>query len=172
MKTLLLSLLAVVSVGCCPCMAQSVHFSRGSLVISDVYRKLVVKDTFSPHSWGEVVHAIQKRGQDYFIVVGVSELSKGYPPKGGNCGSGIESHIDWLHIRNGKLLDRQSGLYASCIHNRDGWAIKWESGLLHWTTQGRAPEGDPATGEFIDVTYTWAFDPAHPEAGIKERVGQ
>lgn len=149
--------------------AQKAYFVGESLVIIDGTRRIRLPNVIEPHPEYRVVHAVQKRSDAYFVVIGVSEWSRGYPPKNGHCGAGIESHIDWLHVRNGKIIERQSGLYESCFQNRDGYSIEWQRGVLHWSTTGqrRVEEGGQTT--FFPVDYSWVFDPAHPDKGIEER---
>jgi hypothetical protein len=148
--------------------AQKAHFVGESLVIADGTRRIRLPNVIEPHPEYRVVHAVQKHANDYFVVFGVSEWSRGYPPKNGNCGAGIESHIDWLHIRDGKIVQRQSGLYESCMLNRDGYSIEWQRGTLRWTTKGLRLEGEGLPPTFIWVNYSWTYDPAHPDKGIEE----
>lgn len=168
MKTCLAILIALSATLCSTCSAQRAHFVGESLVITDGTRRIRLPNVIEPHPEYRVIHAVQKRSDGYFVVIGVSEWSRGYPPKGGNCGAGIESHIDWLHVRDGKVIERQSGLYQSCVQNRDGYAIEWQHGILHWSTEGqrRVEEGGRTT--FIPVNYSWTFDPAQPNKGIEE----
>ena len=168
MKTTPLLLVALTAMVCSASIAQNAHFVGESLVITDGTQRVRLGVVTDQHPEYRVIHAIQKRGGEYFVVIGVSELSRGYPPKGGNCGAGIESHIDWLHVRDGKVIQRQSGLYESCFHNRDGYLIEWKLGILHWSAEGqrRVEEGGHVT--FIPVNYSWTFDPAHPDKGIEE----
>jgi hypothetical protein len=166
-KLVFLSLLAVASA---TCRAQQARFVGESLVITDGARRIRLAEVIEPHPEYRVVHSVQKRGADYFVVIGVSEWTRGYPPRDGNCGGGIESHIDWLHVRDSEIVERKSGLYESCRINREGYTIAWRRGLLHWTSQGaRSAEVDGRT-VIIPVKYTWTFDPAHPENGIEEHA--
>ena len=101
------------------------------------------------------------------MVIGSSELTRGWPPKGGNCGCGVESFIRWLHVRDGKVIATQEGLYESCALNRDGWNLGWKDGKLLWSTGGwqRSAEGStPPTA----ISLNWSYDPQHPDRGIAE----
>ena len=168
MKTSILFFIVLNVALCSMCHAQKARFVGESLVISDGTQKIRLPDVIDPHTMYHVVHAVQKRADEYFVVIGVSELTRGYPPRGGECGAGIESHIDWLRIHEGKIVELQSGLYESCRQNRDGYSIKWQDGVLHWSTAGqrRVEEGGHTT--FIPVSYSWTFDPAHADKGIAE----
>lgn len=163
-----LILVALTSMLCSVSQAQTAHFVGESLIVVDGTSRMRLPDIIEPYPEYRVIHAVQKRAGEYFVVIGVSELSRGYPPKGGNCGAGIESHIDWLHVHDGKIVQRQSGLYESCIQNRDGYSIDWQHGILRWSSEGqrRVEEGGRVT--FIPVSYSWTFDPAHPDKGIEE----
>ncbi len=155
---------------CSDGIAQTAHFAGESLVIMNAAHRILLPAVIESHSEYGVIHAVQKRAGDYFVVIGVSEWSRGYPPRGGNCGAGIESHIDWLHVHDGKVVRRQTGLYVSCIQNRDGYSIEWRHGVLHWSTEGQRRGGDDGRTTFIRVNYSWSFDPAHPENGIDEHA--
>lgn len=150
--------------------AQRVSFVGEALVITDGTHRIRLPNVIGPHPESRIVHAVQKRAGEYFIVIGVSELSRGYPPRNGYCGAGIESHIDWLHVQEGKIVERQSGLYASCWKNRDGYSIEWEHGVLLWSTEGQRVVEEGGQTTFIQVTYSWKFDPSHPEKGIEEHT--
>jgi hypothetical protein len=148
--------------------AQTAHFSGASLVVLDGAHRIRLPGIISPHSEHRIVHAVQRRGSDYYIVIGVSEWSRGYPPHSGYCGAGIESHIDWLHVRDGKVVKRQSGLYESCLINRGDYWIEWKDGILCWNSKGLRHDDDANPPKFVWVNYTWKFDPARPEKGIEE----
>jgi hypothetical protein len=154
---------------CSTSIAQKAHFVGDSLVITDGTRRVRLPNVIESYPEYRVVHAVQKRADDYFVVIGVSELSRGYPSRNGYCGAGIESHIDWLHIRDGKIVQRQSGLYESCLENRDGYSIEWQHGVLHWSTEGQRRVEEGGRTIFIPTSYSWTFDPAHPDKGIEER---
>ena len=168
MKAGILFFIVLNTAACSACHALSARFVGESLVISDDARRVRLPDLIEPYSEYHVVHAVLKRAGDYFVVVGISELSRGYPPKGGECGAGIESHIDWLRIHDGKIVERQSGLYESCFQNRFGYSIEWQNGVLHWSTEGQRRVEDSGHTTFIPMSYSWTFDPAHPDKGIEE----
>lgn len=92
-------------------------------------------------------------------------MTRGWPPKGGNCGAGIESYIRWVSVENGKISKNSVGLYESCRQSRDGWRIVWKGGKLVWTTQGSERIGQGSGGMFA---FQWVYDPSHPELGIEE----
>ncbi len=145
--------------------SPSVEFRDTKLVIRDGRKTFTLRDLIDPYAFFTICHAVQKRGHDYFVVYGSSEMSRGWPPRNGRCGSGIETYIRWLHINDGKIIDQQEGLYESCWKDRDGWLIEWSEGKLHWQADGFEHPDDSKT---ISVTYFWIYDPQHPEAGIAQ----
>lgn len=148
--------------------APSAGFRGENLVVRDGGRTLTIREILAPHARYSTIHGVQKRGGDYFVVYGTSELSRGWPPKGGNCGCGIESYLKWLQIRDGKVIAQQEGRYQSCFSNRDGWSIRWDKGKLVWSTNG-FDDRDPGSGKSPDdAVFTWTYDPAQPQAGIHE----
>ena len=144
------------------------RFDAEDLVIHDGKQMFRVPDILDSDAFYGTIHAVQRRGRDYFVVYGTSELSRGWPARDGNCGCGIESYIRWLHIRDGKTIAQQEGKQESCIANRDGWSIAWRQGRLVWSTEGMEHEGDRPTGRINLVSFTWSFDPACPASGIVE----
>jgi hypothetical protein len=152
----------------CANAAPRAAFDADDLVIRDGRRSSRLKGLLDRHAFYATIHAVQQRGPDLFVVYGTSEMSKGWPPRNGHCGCGIESYVRWLHIREGGIIARQEGRQESCFMNRDGWSIAWRQGKLVWNTEGIERHGDPVTGRIVPVAFTWTFDPAHPEKGIAE----
>jgi|GEM_PF-2576963 len=148
--------------------APSARFDAEDLVVRDCNHSIRLPDVLDTHAFHKIIHAIQQRGLDFYVVYGTSELSRGWPPKGGYCGCGLESYIRWLHIKDGKIIEEQEGRYESCIKNRDGWAINWRDGKLVWRSGGVEREGDSLPAKFVLFDYTWSYDPQHPESGISE----
>jgi hypothetical protein len=148
--------------------SPTARFQGMSLVLRDGDAKFVLPDLVDAYSFHETLHAIARRGRDYFIVYGSSEMTRGWPPRNGNCGAGIESFIRWIRVRDGKVLEEQEGLYESCLSNRDGWAICWKDGKLIWNTEGWKKEPSDPKVSAVSIRLEWIFDPAHPELGIKE----
>ncbi len=147
--------------------APEVKFDGESIVLKDNGRRYELPGMIDPFSFHETLHAVCRRGSDYFIVYGSSEMTRGWPPKNGNCGAGVESFIRWLHVRDGKVISQQEGLYVSCRQNRDGWRIGWTDHKLQWSAMGvKHTNGDPSKRELVDLS--WTFDPARPELGIIE----
>ena len=145
----------------------TVTFSRGTLILHTVRRVYKIRDVIDSRPFYTTVHAVHRRRDTYYVVFGNSEWSRGYPPRDGLCGSGIESDIRWLAIRDGEIVDEQKGLHESCFKNRSSGPIAWKKHKLVWVATGPDPdrEVDP-TG----VTFHWEFDPKHPEKGIVEKI--
>lgn len=148
--------------------SPSAKFSDEDLVVRDGSKAFKIPSVLDAHAFYATIHAVQRRGQSYFVVYGTSEMSRGWPPKGGNCGSGLESYIRWIHVKGGKVIEQQEGRQESCIKNRDGWSIAWRDRKLVWSTQGIERRGDPVTGKIVSVAFTWSYDPGRPSAGISE----
>jgi hypothetical protein len=144
--------------------ALTAQFEKTDLVVRDGAQAFRIKKVLDPRAFHGTVHAYQRRERDYFVVYGTSEWSQTGAPHGGYCGCGIESYIRWLHIRDGKILEQQEGLYVSCWKNRDGWTIDWRNGKLVWSTE--YCESDET--HVAVISLTWSYDPTHPEAGISE----
>lgn len=102
------------------------------------------------------LYANLRRARDRYLLIGYSEQSVLNNP-GRYCGGGVESHLVWLHVRSGMVLETQAALYQSC----------WES-----------VEGDPPSwsGQFCIVDYESfrspqtkrraVFDSVAPEKGL------
>ena len=88
MKAPILTLIVPITL-CSASIAQKADFIGEFLVIRDGTRRIRLSNVIEPDSLYRVVHAIQKRATDYLVVIGVSELSRGYPAKNGPCGAGI-----------------------------------------------------------------------------------
>lgn len=144
-----------------------VEFRGTSILLTDGDLSFELEQQIDPDAFFTTLHAVSQRGADYYIVYGTSEMSRGWPPRNGRCGSGIESYIRWLHVREGKIITTAEGLYESCFRDRYGGEIKWKDQKLHWGTEGfDALPNDPNNRQRVD--YEWTFDPAHPEQGISE----
>lgn len=110
--------------------------------------RLRLPDVADPHAFFTTVHAVSRRGADLYLVIGSSELTRGWPPKSGNCGCGVESFIRWLHVR-------------------DAGGIAWQGGKLTWSSLDWKPS---AAAEPAAKLLRWTYDPRHPERGIVERA--
>lgn len=163
MKTIMLCLFAVVVASHHSVAGPSATFVHGSIHVADGPRSFVLRDFIDHYSFHETLHAIQRRGDDYFIVYGSGEWSRGASQERGNCGSGVEFYIRWLHVRAGKVIEQQEGLYLSCWKGRDASEIAWREHRLQWSCQGPGrSEGSVATN------IRWSYDPMAPEKGIAE----
>jgi hypothetical protein len=147
--------------------AISADFNGPDLVVRSGTTTFRLYNIADDHAFFTTVHADTKRGPDFYLVIGSSHLTRGWPPKGGNCGCGIESFILWLHVRDGKVINTQEGVYESCRSNRDGWTLGWKDGKLKWSTAGWKRSTDPSTPATA-VFLNWSYDPKHPDKGISE----
>lgn len=162
-------ILALLGLAACGAVASpSARFDAEDLIVRDGSHEVRLRDVLDPHAFYKTLHAVQQRGQDFYVVYGTSEFSRGWPPRGGNCGCGLESYIRWLHIKGGKVIEEQEGRYESCFKNRDGGAIHWRDGKLVWSSGGVEREGDSVPVKFVSLNFTWSYDPQHPESGISE----
>jgi hypothetical protein len=148
--------------------AQTARFVGESLVISDGGHRIRLPDIIQQHPIARCVHAVRKRQADYYVLFGASEWSRGYPPRNGNCGAGVESHITWLHVRDGKVLDRKVALYESCFTNRDGWALGWHGSLFTVETEDLVEDSARADKAAVWQTLKWTFDVRRPDAAFTE----
>jgi hypothetical protein len=146
----------------------SANFDADSLIIREGFKFFRFKAILDPNAFYGTIHAVQRRGRDFFVVYGTSEMSRGWPPRGGNCGCGLESYIRWLHVRDGKIIEQQEGRQESCLENRDGWLIAWQQEKLTWSAEGLEREDNPLSGKIVSITFTWTFDPARPADGLLE----
>ena len=149
----------------CAASAQTARFVGESLVIADGPRRIRLPPVIKPHPIARCVHAVQKRSGEYFILIGGSEWSRGYPPRGGLCGSGVEEYIEWLHVRNGKIIETQKGLYLSCWDGRSGVPPAWQDGQLRWGVVYVWIDEGAGHAEQI----SWTYDPRAPRKGIQEQ---
>jgi hypothetical protein len=90
-------------------LAITATFKNADLVISDRGQQSIIRDVIDEYAFFSTIHAIAKRGGDTFVVFGSSEMSRGWPPKNGNCGAGVETFIRWLHVRGGKIIEQHEG---------------------------------------------------------------
>jgi hypothetical protein len=167
MRLLLLLMTLCIADGSARAYATSATFVGADLVVKSGETTFRLSGITDEYAFFTTVHAAARKGRDFYLVIGSSELTRGWPPRGGNCGCGIESFIRWLHVRDGKVVDTQEGRYESCRSNRDGWRIRWREGRLTWSSNGWRRSADvsvPATSVFLN----WSYDPQHPEMGIAE----
>ena len=149
--------------------AQTARFMGESLVIADGQRRIRLVDVIEPHPIARCVHAVQKRHGEYFVLISASEWSRGYPPRGGNCGCGVEAYIEWLHVRDGRITERTKGLFESCFDNRGGSVTGWRGTILTAETVDLVENRNgPANTPAVWRTITFTFDSAHPNEGIKQ----
>ena len=148
--------------------AQTAQFVGETLVISDGSHRIRLLEVIQPHSIARCIHAVQKRKKDYFVLFGATEWSRGYPPRNGNCGSGLESHITWLHVREGKVLDRKEALYESCITNRQGWVLGWHGSIFTIESEDLVEDSVRAGKAAVWRNIKWSFDIRRPEAAFTE----
>lgn len=143
-------------------------FHETSIILRDGGAEYSLPDLVDPHPFHVTLHAVAKRGPDYFIVYGSSEMSRGWAPRNGLCGRGVESFIRWLRIRDGKVVERQEGLYLSCWKGREDSTIAWKDGKLIWETDGWKDVPTEPRSRAVSIRLKWVFDPEHPELGIIE----
>lgn len=165
-----LRMIVAALIGICQTSAFAVTatFQKADLVISNRGRQTIIRDVIDEYAFFSTIHAVAKRGDDMFVVFGSSELSRGWPPRNGNCGAGIETFIRWLHIRDGRIIEQQEGLYESCRQNRSWGNVQWKGHKLVWSADGSEREGTDAVPTFVTVNFSWTYDPSHPDAGITE----
>lgn len=136
------------------------------MIIDHGTKSVYLQKVIDPHALDSKVHSILSRGNDLYLVYSTTELSMGWPPRSGFCGSGRESYIRWIHLKEGKMVEEQEGHYESCVFNRNGGSIDWEEGKLICRSESFETVGDSAVTRAVSVTTTWSFDPAHPDSGI------
>ncbi len=149
--------------------AQTARFDRTSLVVRDGARRTTLEKVVDLPPISSVVHTVIKRGENFYVVVGLREWTRGEPQPRGSCGGGQEAYIEWMHVREGKILERQIGLYNSCTQNREGSVKGWQGGVLLWQSVGdRLAPREGGGADSVPVDFSWTFDSSHPEAGISE----
>ena len=171
MKTSLVPLLFVALSTLAPSIgtAQTARFDRTSLIIRDGKQQTTLEKMVDLPPISSVVHKVIKRGADYYVVVGLREWTQGEPQPRGSCGGGQEAYIEWLHVREGKIVEHQIGLYNSCSKNREGSVKGWQGSVLLWQSSGdRLVPKEGGGADSVQVDFSWTFDSAHPEAGISE----
>ena len=144
-------------------------FEGSELLIQDGSKIIRLEKQVDDHAIYKTIHSALRRGKEYYVVYGTSEWTRGWPPRGGNCGSGIESYIRWLHVREGKIVAQDEGLFESCRENREGWSVSWEAGCLRWMSQNSVRMLKDNKESFTNSNLVWIFDPAQPETGILRR---
>ena len=154
---LLVLLLAVPYAGAAP----TVGFDDLTLTIRDGTQKIRVENALDQVPIKHVAYAAARRDADYYLVLGLKEWT---------CGGGKEEFICWLHVRDGKVVERQSGLYNSCYEERTGSVLGWKDGVLLWRAEGRRRSDHSGGVEYLPTDFAWPFDSNHPEAGITAHV--
>ncbi len=154
----------------CAGVSQTVRFDNFALIIKDGRRRIRLENALEELPEKSIVHAAIKRGRDFYLVLGLSHWSRGGPHPRGLCGGGLEVSIDWLHVRDGKIVERQTALYGSCFKNREGEIVGWKEGVLLWQGWGERPDPPDSSASFITTDYAWTFDSTQPEAGISEHA--
>lgn len=153
--------------------AQTARFVGESLVITDGQRRIRLSDVIGPHPIARCVHAVQKGHREYFVLISARMWSRGYPPRSGYCGAGVESYIEWLQVRDGKIAKRAKGLVKSCFDNRDGGITGWRGTIFTAETTDLVENRDgpaDAPARWRDITFT--FDAAHPQKGINQKEAE
>ena len=154
-----------------PLMAITATRDGTTLVIRDGGNATRVQDHFDEHAFFVTIHAAAERGGKFYIVYGTSVFTRGFPPRSGHCGSGIETYIGWIEVsKEGEVLDAQRGLYESCSTNRHGGLIGWEGGKLRWLTTDLIEDKRHPDGSAVWQNISFTYDPAQPEAGISEKA--
>jgi hypothetical protein len=145
----------------------------GALVIVDGTRRVRIADVSERLDHvpdAPCVHSVQTRDAEYFVVVTVSRLTNGYPPTTSAGGAGVEAYAKWLHLVGDKVSESTAALFSSWRDNREG-GFGWRESIFTVTTEdlqeGRASASDKA----MWTPIAWAFDPRHPEQGLRERRG-
>ena len=148
--------------------ALDVRISGDSLVVFDGRTRFSIPDVVDYRPIATCVHAYQKHGDEFYVVLGVREWSRGYPPRSGLGGAGVESKVAWLHIRDQKIVNRDEGVYESFWDVRSGVHPKWRDGKLHWGVAYLRPRIRGSVADFAERIY-WTYNPAEPERGIQEK---
>jgi len=149
--------------------ALDAHFEGSALCIQDGKTHFAIADLIDEHAFYSTIHAIHRRGPDYFIVFGVSEFSRGWPPRGGHCGCDVESYIKWIHVKDQKIIEESEGRFESCFRNiYDSSPITWKNGQLIWSACISVANGYSSETGFTNFNYSWTYDPLKPEQGIIE----
>ena len=172
MKTFALLLVAATTLWLAPVtgVAATVGFDNFALTIRDGQKQVTIQNALEEVPEKHVVHAVIRRNEDFYLVLGLSFWSRGGPQPRGTCGGGKEVSVSWLHVHGGKIVERQTGLYQSCFENREGEIVGWKDGVLLWQGWGVHHPSVDRTGDFVTTDYVWTFDSAKPEAGIIEHA--
>lgn len=171
MKSTLFILLFLVTGWSGSASGQSARFVDRILTIKDGAKRINLgKIGGSPDEAPQkpCVHAVLKRHDEYFVVVTVSEWSRGYPSSHGMCGAGVESYLKWLHVAAGQVAETKQYRYASCVDNREGAVKGWQGPIFTVITTDELEDKVQANEKAIWQDILFTFDAHHPETGIKE----
>ncbi|RYD80332.1 MAG: hypothetical protein EOP84_12095 [Verrucomicrobiaceae bacterium] len=123
------------------------------------------RDPQGPHDWYEascrggieksVLHAFVRREDTLYILFHCEGWSRGSAQPKGRCGGGYERQINWMAIRNGRVIEHQQRDIVSCWRDAEGTIEGWRGDLFFWSAD--TPE------EF----YTAFFDRKAPEKGMQ-----
>lgn len=148
----------------------TVRFDDLALVVQDGGQKVRLENALETVPIKHVVYAAVRRNDDFYLLLGLKEWTRGGPQPRGTCGGGKEESIQWLHVSGGKIVARQTGLYNSCGEERTGSVLGWKDGILLWHAHGERHPGPDGHAEFTPANFAWTFDSARPEAGIAEHM--
>lgn len=111
-----------------------------------------------------VIHANLRRGNDRYLLIAHSELSRPNHPNG-RCGCGIESYLVWLHIRGTTVIASQSAQYESCWKDISGGTPTWSGQFC--TVEYENFDFNYDTNESINTRSKASFDAKTPEKGMQ-----
>lgn len=144
--------------------AIAAHFEGSQVVVQEGAATVRVEAKAETERNYITVHAVTRKGPDYYVLYGISFYSRGYLQPG-HCGSGLETSVRWLHLRGGAVVEQREGRQQSCLQNRVPEGLAWSGQVLEWSAWGKDETPD---GETSQVRYRWSFNLREPEKGIVE----
>jgi hypothetical protein len=109
-----------------------------------------------------VLYANLRRGDDRYLLIAYSELSRPSNPNG-RCGAGLESYLVWLHIRGSTVTASQSAQYESCWKDISGGPPAWSGQFCSVEYE----DFDSSDRGSTNTRSKASFDAKAPEKGIQ-----
>ena len=100
------------------------------------------------------LHAFVRRGNTLYVVYTCGAPSRGPEASMKRCGSGYETQINWVAIRDGIVVDHQQRDIESCWRDIYGSIDGWRGTKLIFSS-----------GNY-EGTSTYFFDSSRPENGL------
>jgi len=148
LRTLLLSLCSLLILAD-SCFAISARFQGNVIVIRDRRIKVRVEYWSDDQPRCRVIHSIQRRGSDYYLLVGPPLTNPSHPFEKSPCKISL---FDWSKVSRDGFVSASHFFFVGSSVSR--YTMEWKNARLVLVI--RDVKGS-------DADETWIYDPAKPE---------